>query len=74
MSEFYCNYIIIGTYASVKFNSEGPARARARVAQIAHGDTPIETVGTSVPTPESGDQLAQRSLQVTTPDNAGFNL
>jgi hypothetical protein len=41
------------------------------VAQIAYPGAPIQTVGTSVPTPESGDQLAQRNLQVTTTDNPG---
>ncbi|MGA2847593.1 MAG: InlB B-repeat-containing protein [Terracidiphilus sp.] len=41
------------------------------VAQIAYPGAPIQTVGTSVPTPESGDQLAQRNLQVTTSDNPG---
>ncbi len=41
------------------------------VAQIAYPGAPIQTVGASVPTPESGDQLAQRNLQVTTSDNPG---
>src|ERR1019366_7764193 len=41
------------------------------VAQIAYAGAPIQTVGTSVPTPEGGDQLAQRNLQVTTTDNPG---
>jgi hypothetical protein len=41
------------------------------VAQIAYPGAPIQTVGTSAPTPESGDQLAQRNLQVTTTDNPG---
>jgi hypothetical protein len=41
------------------------------VAQIAYPGAPIQTIGTSVPTPESGDQLAQRNLQVTTSDNPG---
>lgn len=41
------------------------------VAQIAYPGAPIQTVGTNVPTPEGGDQLAQRNLQVTTSDNPG---
>jgi hypothetical protein len=41
------------------------------VAQIAYPGAPIQTVGTSAPTPEGGDQLAQRNLQVTTSDNPG---
>ncbi len=41
------------------------------VAQIAYPGAPIQSIGTSVPTPESGDQLAQRNLQVTTSDNPG---
>ena len=41
------------------------------VAQIAYPGAPIRTVGSSVPTPESGSQLAQRNLQVTTSDNPG---
>lgn len=41
------------------------------VAQIAYPGASIQTVGSSVPTPESGDQLAQRNLQVTTTDNPG---
>jgi hypothetical protein len=41
------------------------------VAQIAYAGAPIQTVGNSVPTPESSAQLAQRNLQVTTTDNPG---
>ena len=41
------------------------------VAQIAYDGAPIQTVGGSVPTPESSDQLAQRNMQVTTSDNPG---
>ncbi len=41
------------------------------VAQIAYAGAPIRTVGGSVPTPESSDQLAQRNMQVTTSDNPG---
>jgi hypothetical protein len=41
------------------------------VAQIAYDGAPIRTVGGSVPTPESSDQLAQRNMQVTTSDNPG---
>ncbi len=41
------------------------------VAEIAYSGAPIQTVGASVPSPESGDQLAQRNLQVTTVDNPG---
>ena len=41
------------------------------VAQIAYAGAPIQTVGGSVPTPESNDQLAQRNMQVTTSDNPG---
>ena len=41
------------------------------VAQIAYSGAPIQAVGTSLPTPESSDQLAQRNLQVTTTDNPG---
>jgi hypothetical protein len=48
-----------------------PGTHHCLVAEIAYTDAPIETVGTSVPTPESGDQLAQRNLQVTTSDNPG---
>jgi hypothetical protein len=48
-----------------------PGTHHCLVAQIAYPSAPIETVGGSVPTPESGDQLAQRNLQVTTTDNPG---
>lgn len=48
-----------------------PGTHHCLVAQIAYSGAPIQTVGTSVPTPESGDQLAQRNLQVTTSDNPG---
>jgi hypothetical protein len=48
-----------------------PGTHHCLVAQIAYADAPIQTVGGSVPTPESGDQLAQRNLQVTTSDNPG---
>ncbi len=48
-----------------------PGTHHCLVAQIAYPGAPIQTIGTSVPTPESGDQLAQRNLQVTTTDNPG---
>ncbi len=48
-----------------------PGTHHCLVAQIAYPGAPIETVGGSVPSPESGDQLAQRNLQVTTSDNPG---
>jgi hypothetical protein len=48
-----------------------PGTHHCLVAQIAYAGAPIQTVGGSVPTPESGDQLAQRNLQVTTSDNPG---
>jgi hypothetical protein len=48
-----------------------PGTHHCLVAQIAYAGAPIQTVGTNVPTPESGDQLAQRNLQVTTTDNPG---
>jgi len=48
-----------------------PGTHHCLVAQIAYDGAPIQTVGGSVPTPESSDQLAQRNLQVTTSDNPG---
>jgi hypothetical protein len=48
-----------------------PGTHHCLVAQLAYSGSPIQTIGTSVPTPESGDQLAQRNLQVTTSDNPG---
>jgi len=48
-----------------------PGTHHCLVAQIAYAGAPIQTVGGSVPTPESSDQLAQRNLQVTTSDNPG---
>jgi hypothetical protein len=48
-----------------------PGTHHCLVAQIAYPGAPVQTVGGSVPTPESGDQLAQRNLQVTTTDNPG---
>ncbi|HVM50385.1 MAG TPA: hypothetical protein VMU04_20330, partial [Candidatus Acidoferrum sp.] len=48
-----------------------PGTHHCLVAQMAYPGAPIQTVGTSVPTPESSDQLAQRNLQVTTSDNPG---
>lgn len=48
-----------------------PGTHHCLVAQIAYNNAPIRTVGSSVPTPESSDQLAQRNLQVTTSDNPG---
>jgi hypothetical protein len=62
--------------ASVQFNNVAvplafPGTHHCLVAQIAYAGAPIQTVGGSVPTPESGDQLAQRNLQVTTTDNPG---
>ncbi len=48
-----------------------PGTHHCLVAQIAYPGAPIQTVGGSVPTPESGGQLAQRNLQVTTTDNPG---
>ena len=48
-----------------------PGAHHCLVAQIAYAGAPIQTVGGSVPTPESSSQLAQRNLQVTTSDNPG---
>jgi hypothetical protein len=48
-----------------------PGTHHCLVAQIAYAGAPIKTVGGSVPTPESSDQLAQRNCQVTTSDNPG---
>jgi len=48
-----------------------PGTHHCLVAQIAYDSAPIQTVGGSVPTPESSDQLAQRNMQVTTSDNPG---
>ena len=49
-----------------------PGTHHCLVAQIAYPGAPIETPPGTVPTtPESGGQLAQRNLQVTTTDNPG---
>jgi hypothetical protein len=48
-----------------------PGTHHCLIAQIAYPGAPIQTVGSNVPTPEGGDQLAQRNLQVTTTDNPG---
>jgi hypothetical protein len=56
---------------TVPINMNFPGTHHCLVAQIAYAGAPIRTVGTSVPTPESSDQLAQRNLQVTTSDNPG---
>jgi hypothetical protein len=49
-----------------------PGTHHCLVAQIAYPGAPIETApGTAPTTPESGSQLAQRNLQVTTSDNPG---
>jgi len=48
-----------------------PGTHHCLVAQIAYAGSPIETTANVVPTPESGSQLAQRNLQVTTSDNPG---
>jgi hypothetical protein len=60
----------------VKFNNVAvpnafPGTHHCIVAQIAYSGAPIQSVGGSVPTPESSSQLAQRNLQVTTSDNPG---
>jgi hypothetical protein len=59
------------TVNTVKVPNAFPGTHHCLVAQIAYTDAPIQTVGSNVPTPESGDQLAQRNLQVTTSDNPG---
>jgi len=56
---------------NVAIQNAFPGTHHCLVAEIAYAGAPIQTVGTSVPTPESGDQLAQRNLQVTTSDNPG---
>ncbi len=56
---------------SVAIPNAFPGTHHCLVAQIAYPGAPIQTVGGSVPTPESGSQLAQRNLQVTTTDNPG---
>ena len=56
---------------NVKVPNAFPGTHHCLVAQIAYAGAPIQTVGGSVPTPESSDQLAQRNCQVTTSDNPG---
>jgi hypothetical protein len=48
-----------------------PGTHHCLVAQIAYAGAPIQNVGTVIESPETGDQLAQRNLQVTTSDNPG---